>query len=170
MKISSFKLAVVRKRLLASKAVIFRAEPRKMAILLDVYCKDSLIAFLKLKKDLQLNENDLKIICCGKKAVKNDILETVDFSFDDFSWSGRVSEEMTSFLNIYYDVLISFTASENKIASFLVSLSKARLKVGRKMCDENGLFDLSISAEISEPEVFTAELKKYLKIVNTTIV
>ncbi len=73
------------------------------------------------------------------------------------------------FLSAEYDLLISFTSSENKMADFLVSVSRARLKVGRKKSDENGIFDLNISAELSEPEVFTTELKKYLKILNATI-
>ena len=139
-----------------------------MAVLLDLSADDALKAFMNLKEDLQLKSEDFRVVHCGKRGAKNDIFEAPVISLQDLGWSGRISEEASAFLNTEYDVFISFTASENKMADFLVSVSRARLKVGRKRSDKNGIFDLNISAELSQPEIFTAELKKYLKILNTT--
>lgn len=139
-----------------------------MAVLVDISSEDALQPFLQLKEDLHLEAEDFRIIRCGKKGPKNDILDTPVIDLETLGWSGKISEEISGFLKFEYDVLISFTASENKMANFLVSVTRARLKVGREIRAKNDIFDLSISGELSEAEVFTSELKKYLKILNTT--
>lgn len=139
-----------------------------MGILLEVGDEKALQAFLQLKEELNLQDDDLKMVICREKGVKNDIFEYPFISLKDFSWNGNLSESSSAFLDAEYDVLISFTASENKMADFLVSVTRARLKVGRKKEDGNSIFDLNISADLSTPEVFTGELKKYLRILNKT--
>lgn len=139
-----------------------------MGILLEVGDEKSIKTFLQFKDELNLKKDELKIVICREKGVKNDIFEYPHISLKDFSWNGDLNESSSTFLETEYDVLISFTASENKMADFLVSVTRARLKVGRKREDENGIFDLNISADLSSPEVFTTELKKYLKILKKT--
>ena len=170
MKISDLKVAVVQRRLLAfAEGAVAQNNGRKLGLILDAEGEETLKPFFKLKEDLDLRQQDVRVVICGKRAAKNGLFEYPVISLEDFGWSGKISEVASDFLNSHYDVLISFTASENKTADFLVSLTRARLKVGRKLMGKNDIFDLTISAELSEPEVFTAELKKYLKIVNATI-
>lgn len=169
MKISDIKIAVARKKLLGiAQASPDRSKNRKIVILLEVGDEKSVNSFFQLREELSLEEDDLRIVICREKGSKNDIFEQPFISLKDFSWNGNLTESSSAFLDAEYDVLISFTASENKMADFLVSVTRARLKVGRKTEDVNGIFDLNISADLSAPEVFTTELKKYLKILKTT--
>lgn len=168
-KISDIKIAIARRKLL-SLVDAPPGDPKscQVAILLEVGDENSAQSFLEFGRELNLDKDDLKMVICREKVFKNDLFKQPLISLKDFSWNGNLSESSSAFLNAEYDVLISFTASENKMADFLVSVTRARLKVGRKKDDKDGIFDLNISADLSAPEVFTAELKKYLKILKKT--
>lgn len=169
MKISDLKIAVARKKLLAlAEGSSSATTSSKMGVILEAEDDKYLKPFLQLKQDLHLKQEDFKVVICAERGVKNDIFDYPVISIKDFGWMGNIKEETSAFLDADYDVLISFTAEENKMADFLVSVTRARLKVGRKKEDKNGIFDLNISAELSSPEVFTEELKNYLKILKTT--
>ncbi|MHA6280166.1 DUF6913 domain-containing protein [Salinimicrobium sp. CAU 1759] len=135
-----------------------------MGIILEAEKDDLLNAFLGLKEDLNFSKEDIQIIICRKAGAKNDIFEYPSLSIKDLNWKGNISEEASTFLKSAFEVLISFTAEGNKMADFLVEVSRADLKVGRKKVDKNGIFDLNISAELTEPKIFTTELKKILPI------
>jgi hypothetical protein len=168
-KIKDLKLAVARKNLrISAEKSVAEGKVCKLGIILDDGSKDSVKHFLKLKEDLNLKQHEVKLVFCGKKAVKNDTFECPEISREDFRWNGKVSEKASAFIDAPFEVLVSFTASENKMANFLVSVTRASLKVGREKTSEKTIFDLNISAELSETEIFTEELKKYLKILNTT--
>lgn len=141
---------------------------RQMGIILDAEDETLINSFRELKQDLNLKQEEFRIIICGEKATEKVFFDTPVICRKDFGWNGKSSEEVSAFLNAEYDVVISFTASENKMADFLVSVTRARLKVGRKTEDKKGIFDLNISADISSPEIFKSELKKYLKILKST--
>ncbi|WP_029037446.1 DUF6913 domain-containing protein [Salinimicrobium xinjiangense] len=165
MKISDIKIAVARKHLSGvGKVSAGNVQSCKMALLLDAGDEDSVSSFLQFFQELGLREEEVSIVVCKEKPGKNDIFEYSFISLKDFGWNGKLTASSSAFLQAEYDVLISFTASENKMADFLVSVTRSRLKVGRKKEDENGIFDLNISADLLKPEVFIAELKKYLKI------
>ncbi|MCC8361259.1 DUF6913 domain-containing protein [Salinimicrobium sediminilitoris] len=168
MKIKDLKLAVARKNLRISENSVAEGKVYKLGIILDDSSEDTVKHFLKLKEDLNLKQQEVKFVFCEKKAVKIDTFEWPEISREDFRWNGKVSEKASAFIDAQFDVLVSFTASENKMAGFLVSVTRARLKVGREKTSEKTIFDLNISAELSEAEIFTEELKKYLKILNTT--
>ncbi len=170
MKIADIKIALARRKLLGlSSQAAAEGRLQKMGIILEAEEGDLLDPFLKLKEDLNFTDEDIQILICRKKGAKNDIFEYPSVSVKDVNWNGRISEEASAFLNASFDVLISFTAENNKMADFLVEVSRAKLKVGRKKMDRNGIFDLNIFAELSEPKIFTTELKKYLPILNTTV-
>ncbi|WP_029034663.1 DUF6913 domain-containing protein [Salinimicrobium terrae] len=169
MKITDIKLAVARKNLRQTgDNSVAESKECKLGIILDEVNEESIKSFLKLKGDLNLQQHEVNIVSCREKGVKNGTFDYPVISKEDFGWSGKTSQAASAFMAFQYDVLISFTASENKMADFLVSVTRARLKVGRKIPDQNGIFDLTISAGLSEAEIFTEELKKYLKILNTT--
>lgn len=140
---------------------------RQMGIILDTEDETILKSFHELKQDLNLKQEEFKMIICREKATEKVFFDTPVICRRDFGWNGKSSEEVSTFLNAKYDVVISFTASENKMANFLVSVTRARLKVGRRTEDKKGIFDLNISADISSPEIFKSELKKYLKILKS---
>jgi|GEM_PF-6894687 hypothetical protein len=162
------RLALARKKLRSQvENTVAEARNCRLGVILDAEDEKAFLPFLKLQQDLSLQQHEVCFVFGRKKGVKNGIFEYPVISNADFSWNGRFSQSASAFLNTQYDVLISFTAEENKLADFLVSVSRARLKVGRKREDKNAIFDLNISAELSEAEVFVHELKKYLKILNT---
>ena len=170
MKIAEIKIALARRKLLnLASQIVAEGNFRKMGIILEAEENDLLDPFLKLKEDLSFADEDIQILICSKKAAKNDIFEYPSVSGKDLKWNGRISGEASVFLSTSFDVLISFTSEENKIADFLVEVSRAKLKVGRKKVDKKGIFDLNISAALAEPKVFTTELKKYLPILNTAV-
>lgn len=169
MKIADIKIALARKKLLAFCANALAEDSLKMGIILDASQLDLLDSFLQLKDDLGLADKEIGIIFCSKKVLKNDIFEYPVISMQDFRLNGRISGEKTGFLKSGYEVLVSFTSEENKLADLLVEVSRAQLKVGRKRTFKNDIFDLTVAAELSEPQIFTKELKKYLKILNTSI-
>lgn len=165
MKISDLKIAIARKKLLAlNENSTEKSGNRKMGIILDTDDEKTFQSFLLLKRDLQLEQEHFHLIFCRERTDKNTLFDTPLISRKDFGWNGRSSEAVSAFLNADYDVLICFTSEENKMADFIVSVTRARLKVGRKKEDKKGVFDLNISAELSSPEIFKTELKKYLKI------
>lgn len=169
MKITDIKLAVARKNLQkVAENSVAKGRKFKIGIILDSVEEGTVKPFLKLKEDLHLEQHEFNLVVCPKKGVKNGIFEYPFITGADFNWNGRISDKASGFLEGQYDVLVSFTASENKMANFLVSVTRAGLKAGRKKRVKNDIFDLYISAELSEPEVFIEELKKYLKILNTT--
>lgn len=170
MKITDLKIAIARRKLLTfGKRSIVDGRICKLGLILDISSYDSLDAFIRFKETLGLEEDDVPVVIVGKKEDQNGTFEYPVIFLSDFGWTGSISEELSAFLDAQFDVLISFTAEENKMADLLVSVIRARLKVGRKKEDKKGIFDLNISAELSEPEIFTQELRNYLKILNTTI-
>ena len=170
MKIEDIKIAFARKKLLKlSSGAVEKNRWRRMGVILEAEEDELLNSFFQLKEDLKFADEDIQIIISRKRGLKSDIFEYPSVSIQDLNWKGSISDEASAFVNSAYEVLISFTAEENKMADFLVEVSRANLKVGRKKADEKGIFDLNISAELSEPEIFTTELKKYLQILNTGI-
>ena len=135
----------------------------KLGIILDSEEETIFRAFQHLKEDLHLKQDDFLQVFCLEKSAQNLIFDTPVITRKDFGWNGKAGETASEFLNSEYDVLISFTAEENKMADFLVSVSRARLKVGRKTIDGKGIFDLNISAALCSPKIFITELKKYLQ-------
>ena len=167
MKISDIKIAIARKKLLNSHSSE-EGEGRKLGVIIDSEDTGIYNAFLQLKEVLRLKQQDFLLIFCTEKPLKNDNFDAPVIGRKDFGWNGKAGETASAFLDANYDVLISFTSEENKMADFLVSVSRARLKIGRKTEDKKGIFDLNISAALSSPEIFVIEVKKYLKIFNNT--
>lgn len=162
------KIRMAKKRLLSSEGShAVSASGRLLGIILDSEEEALKMPFLELQKKLGIAEENIYFLLCGKKRPENAIFGTAYFAAEDLSWNGRIKNGETEvFFDRSYDLLISFAASENKLAAFAVSVARAGLKVGRQSsqkCD----FDLLISTD--DPELFTAELEKYLKILKTAV-
>lgn len=124
-------------------------------------------AFLRLKEEFKLRDTDFYILVCREATQKEDVYQGLTFSRKDLNWRGKIKNgEVISFSKTPMDVLVSFTENECKLATFLVSISNADLKVGRAI-NENagGLFDITINTGYDEIELFLVELKKYLRII-----
>ena len=162
------KIGMAKKRLLSSEgSQAISASKRLLGIVLDSEEEALKKPFLELREKLGIAEENVYFLLCGRKGFKNDIFGTTYLSAEDLGWNGRLKNaKAEEFFSRNYDLLISFAASENKLAAFAVSVARAKLKVGRESsqkCD----FDLLIRT--NDPEVFTLELEKYLKILKTAV-
>lgn len=118
--------------------------------------------FLKLKKDLQINNGDFRTITC-MAAKPTERPEGLVFSPAGLSWTGKIKDpEVQEFIDSPFDVLISFCRKETKASRIIMNDCKAELKVGR--VESGSGYDLAISTPIEEVGLFIGELKKYLKI------
>ena len=161
---------MARKRLLSAEGSLDPSHSgRLMGVIIDSEEEQVKKAFFELQKNLGIAEGNMFFLLCARKRPENDIFNIPHLSEDDLSWNGSLkNDEVRTFFNKRFDVLVSFTATENKLAAFAVSIVRADLKVGRESSLKNGL-DLVISTKPDEPAVFTAELEKYLKILKTAV-
>lgn len=169
--LSNLKIEVAKKRMAAVIKESFLGEDKKypkFGVVLDSeddYLKEY---FLNLKSEYGLRDADFQIVICKDESVKNDVFQGLVFTPKDLKWNGKIRNgEIMNFTQRPMDVLISFTESDNKLASLLVLVANAEFKVGRKEeASSAGLFDMVINTEFDEVEIFLLELKKYLKILN----
>lgn len=171
--LSNLKITLAKRRIAAAIERTFSGSEKqiqRIGIILDSekeYLKES---FHSLKKDLGLPETHFQIVVCENEKETINVFHGLVFSRKDLSWSGKIRNgELTAFARQERDVLICYTEADNKLADLLVSVTNADLKVGRREeVSSAGLFDLVISTGFEDVEVFIAELKKYLKILNKT--
>lgn len=140
-----------------------------IGVILDHEADASKDSFLKWQEELGIPDRDFTILTCKDKRLKTDVFEGLVFTMQDLGWNGKIKNgEVEEFLKRPFDVLVSFTEHDNKLAALLVSLSHARLKVGRNTEKYSDMFDLMISTDADEAAIFLKELKKYLHILNQT--
>ena len=170
MNILDTKIMMARKRLLSSEgARDLNPLGKSLGVIIETEEEELKKAFLKLRENLEISEENFFFLLCPGKRSDNGIFETACFTAKDISWTGSIkNENLMEFLDKRFDVIVSFTASENKLAAFAVSVAGAGLKVGRENNSEID-FDLVISTKPEEPALFTAELEKYLKILKTEV-
>lgn len=142
----------------------------RFGVILDSEDESLKESFLQLKEEFSLRDTDLLILTCREETKKEDVFQGLVFSRKDLNWKGKIKNgEVVNFAKGPMDVLISFTENDYKLASFLVSVTNADLKVGRADNSGNsGLFDIVINTGFDEVEVFLMELKKYLRIIKNT--
>ncbi|MFG6687569.1 DUF6913 domain-containing protein [Mariniflexile sp. HNIBRBA6329] len=122
--------------------------------------------FNTLSSYLKVLPNRLKIIAFS--ASKNETLKSWDVCYtpNDFGWNGVIkNNELQDFLDIKFDVLISYYEAEVTELKWITAASKAQFKIGILQTDER-LNDLIIKTNLKEFDVFKAEMFKYLTILN----
>ena len=123
-------------------------------------------AFKTLAKDLNVHPNKLKIIAYSSNKKEDFNSWDLCFNPKDFGWNGTIKNiELQSFLDMKFDVLISYYTNEDLELKLMTVASKAQFKIGIMQTDTR-LNDLIINTQIKEFEVFSGELLKYLMILN----
>ena len=170
MNILDAKIKIARKRLLSSEgARDWNPSGNSMMVIIESEEDELKEAFLKLREHLKISEENFFFLLCPRKTSKNDIFATPCFTAADLNWTGNIkNENLKEFFDKTFDVVVSFAASENKLAAFAVSVAGPGLKVGRESSSQID-FDLLIATQPEEPELFTTELEKYLKILKTEV-
>lgn len=153
-----------------NKQVNFRASEissskiESVGIVLNQSEFDDFEKFRIFFEDLKLNPNKIKIVgfIDDPKLVGSSI--ELLYSSKQIGWRGRIkNNELQSFLNTPFDVLISYYKNDNLELNLITALSKANFKVGLSASDER-LHDLILDVKPKEFDLFKVEFIKYLTI------
>ncbi len=157
---------IVKKRLLNVSLNASSSSIKKVGIVFDesyFYEKEGLIKELILN-GIKLENIDILVF---KNAIKkNETFDYPTFSFKDISWSATFDkEEVNSFINKDFDLLISYYDTEKSALLLVTHSCKASFKVGFASVDKR-LNHFMIATNAENFKVFMDELFKYLKILN----
>lgn len=158
------KIAVKRKtrKFLLERDRIMPSEVNSVGILVDLDEFKSTDVLLQLKEVLQLE--DLKIVGFSDFKKTEIAPEILHFNSKQIGISAALKDaELKIFAEKQWDLLINYTSRTNLTFNFLTAASKAKLKVGLKVENED-FYDLIIQTKIEDFEGFQKELIKYLKI------
>lgn len=123
-------------------------------------------SFDKLIKDFNLQPNGVKIIGYQKDEAVHSPFGVQFFTDKDLGWNGTIENGFVSeFVDKEYDVLINYYTEDKLVLKLLSARTRARIKVGFPSVDAK-LNDLILQTSIKDFDVFKAELKKYLKVLN----
>lgn len=115
---------------------------------------------------LGLQRKDVKIFSFLEVKKKTPTLRQNQINNKDFGWKGEIlNQNAQEFLSIPFDVLIGYYQGNHEFLDLMVSVSKAKFKVGFEGADDR-LYDLLMAFAPSQTEAFKVELKKYLEILN----
>lgn len=156
----------VKKRLLNVKHNSSNNYIKKVGLLID---ESYFLERAKLINELVQNgiqNQNIELLVFRDKIKKNEIFDYPVFSSKDMTWNGAFDkEQITTFTNANFDLLISYYDVE-KAPLLLVTLnSKADFKVGFSSIDIR-LNQFMIDTNAENYKIFVAELFKYLKILN----
>ncbi|AIN74394.1 hypothetical protein SL053_001656 [Flavobacterium psychrophilum] len=113
-----------------------------------------------------VKESNIKMIVFRDKIKKNETFSQPTFSNNDMSWKGTLSPIFVKdFINIPFDMLISYYDTEKAPLLLITNHSKALFKVGFSTVDKR-LNHLMINTNAENYKVFVHELFRYLKILN----
>ncbi|MBT8393625.1 MAG: hypothetical protein HKO81_03865 [Flavobacteriaceae bacterium] len=115
-------------------------------------------------ESLKINPNKIKIV--GFTEDKDLVESSIELLYSEkqIGWKGKIkNNELISFINTNFDVLVSFYKKDNLELNLVTALSKANFKVGLSNYDER-LHDLILDVYTNNFEVFKNEFIKYLTI------
>jgi len=123
--------------------------------------------FFKLMfTDLGVSLNRIRFISFINS--KDDLPNSWDAFYykEDFDWSGHCKNpEVSEFVDIPFDLLISYYKPNKYELNIVTAMSKANFKIGLSM-DDKRLHDLIIDVNPKNLNTFTSEIIKYLKTLN----
>ena len=139
---------------------------KTLGFLIDDGTFQDLETLFEYSKLLGLQRKDVKVFSFVEFKKKAPSLLQDQISNKDFSWDGIIhNKNAREFLDKPFDVIVGYYNGKHEFLDLMVSESKAKFKVGGLGADDR-LFDLLIAIDINKTEVFKAELKKYLTVLN----
>ena len=139
-------------------------EINKIAIFVDEESKFDDKEFKTLQKLFKLRNSHFHILTYKEKKSNYNEFRGAVLVKGTINWRGVItSKSVNRFLEESYDLLIDYTQADNAIKELVVSLIKAKLKVGYAETKDE-LYDIMISVISSEIELFNKEMINYLKI------
>ncbi len=127
------------------------------------YFKDFERLYL-LSKELGLQRKDVRLFTFMEVKKKLPSLRQNQINNKHFTWRGEIkNQNANEFLEMPFDVLIGYYKGKNEYMDLMMSVSKAKFKVGFSLTDER-LSDLLIDVNPLNVEKFRHELIKYLRV------
>ena len=110
--------------------------------------------------------DNIQTIVYADKVKKIEAGSNFTFNANSIKWNAEILEqEINSFINLEFDLLISFYDIERAILLKITHDSKAHFKVGFSSIDKR-LNHFIINSSTDNHAVFVNELFKYLKLLN----
>jgi len=160
--LKSFKIYLAKKRLKAVAPVKDASnvtELKSLVLLYDAPGRDLLKSLESLRRGIGISEEDFHVVFCGSGDKARE--DAVGFQLMDIAYNGKIKNQaLMEVIQSGPDLVISYTEKNNPEALFLREVIPAPVKAGRF---EEKEVNLSID-DGNNPEVFTEELIKYLKI------
>lgn len=128
---------------------------------------------LSLKSEIEQNLIEVfdlpstvfEFVIYQQKKTKNNNSNSI-ITHRDFGWYGKLkSEKLKNILTNKYDLLINYCKIDHFYTNLLVLQCNAYFKIGFANL-KLGLYDLTIQCNPNEINLYTSEIKKYLKILN----
>jgi hypothetical protein len=152
------RLVSIRSAQISSKKI------ESVGIVLNMSEYDDFETFRIFFEELKLNPNKIKIIGFVEDPKLLELSRELLFSEKQIGWKGKIkNDELKSFLNTPFDVLVSYYKNDNLELNLISVLSKANFKVGISNKDER-FYDLILNVLPNQFNVFKQEFIKYLTI------
>jgi len=141
---------------------------KTLAVLIDASNGVNILSLVKVADELGVKSSNLKVVAYKDdyNEKEGNIGEANYFNDKGISNNGVIrSSFLEDFVSKDYDVLINFCKEDHLLINYLAATSKAKFKIGFDEVD-NRINDLIIASSKGDTNLFIAELKKYLKILN----
>lgn len=113
-----------------------------------------------------ISESNIELIVYKDKLKKDEQFTLSTFSIKHFNWKLQITHPaVNDFINMKFDLLISYYDVEKAILLSVTHDSRAQFKVGFSSIDKR-LNHLMINTDAENYKVFVRELFRYLKILN----
>ncbi|GAA4278537.1 DUF6913 domain-containing protein [Aquimarina mytili] len=137
---------------------------KTLAVLVDASYAVNIASIVKLASELQVDPENLKVVGYKEDKDLEDDKDAAYYNDKSFAVNGSIrNSALQDFVNKDYDVLINFYEEDKLELNYVAAVSKAKLKIGFAEVD-NRINDLIIGSTTHDTNLFIAELKKYLKI------
>lgn len=162
---AKLKQSILEKKFDASllKFVQNRKTSQKEILSVGILTSEEISSKNDIQKEVEtlLNVRNTKIISF-RKFNKLDEVSFKHFSEKDINWKGEFTQEnLQSFLEQPFDLLIGYFNTNNLYLETAVLQSNATFKVGFSKVNSK-LYELEISEDVFNLHQFLSELKKYL--------
>ncbi len=139
---------------------------QKIGLLIDATTFTETEQLIKELISIGFARDNIQTIVYADKVKKSEAGSNFTFNANSIKWNAEILEqEINSFINLEFDLLISFYDIERAILLKITHDSKAHFKVGFSSIDKR-LNHFIINSSTDNHAVFVNELFKYLKLLN----
>lgn len=152
--------------LITPKFTVANNKIQTVGLIIDERVFDQKLELLKefIKHDISLS--NIKLLIYNEKSDDKNTSNEPVFSMKSFNWNGEViGKELNNFIKQDFDLLINYFDNPNLPILYASYMTNASFRVGFESNDKK-YNDIIIKSPLNEYELFTAELFRYLKILN----